>query len=259
LKRLLQALTRRRPLVAGVADTPGRAWPRVADGTRIYVVGDIHGELDSLREVVRKIGADIAGRPGAEVFTVFVGDYVDRGLNSRGVIDALMLEAGVGTKIMLRGNHEELLLAALDDVERMRPWCAIGGVQTLFSYGVDVGEVMRGRGFEVARAAFVAAIPESHVAWLRGLPVCWETAGYFFCHAGINPDRALEDQRDADLLWVRDRFTRDERRFAKIVVHGHSPVERVEVRHNRINVDTGAVWTGALSCVCLEGDRVVCL
>jgi len=233
--------------------------PRVPDGMRIYVVGDIHGHLESLQEVLRKIRADIESRPVSEALTVFVGDYVDRGLDSRAVIDALMRETGIGTKITLRGNHEEVMLAALDNAEGMRRWCQIGGVQTLFSYGVDVQELMRGRGFETARTALLAALPASHLNWLRGLPIRYETEGYFFCHAGINPDRPLDAQRDADLLWVRDRFIRDERRFPKIIVHGHSPVERIEVRHNRINVDTGAFCTGNLSCVSLEGDCVVCL
>jgi serine/threonine protein phosphatase 1 len=245
-----------RPLFVASGHAPQR---RVPDGSRIYVVGDIHGQLEGLLEVLNKIRIDVNSRPVPEFVTVFIGDYIDRGLNSRSVIDRVMNETGVGKKVTLRGNHEQVMLAALDDAERMRDWCEIGGVQTLFSYGVDVRDLMRGRGFEAARTALLEVIPASHVTWLRGLPVRYETAGYFFCHAGIDPDRPLDAQRDADLLWVRDRFMRDERDFPKIIVHGHSPVPRIDIRHNRINVDTGAFCTGNLSCISLEQDQVICL
>jgi serine/threonine protein phosphatase 1 len=222
------------------------------DGTRLYVVGDIHGELDSLQRVIARIRADIAASPVEDVSTVFLGDYVDRGLASKSVIDTIIAERGIGQTIALRGNHEAMLLLALDDAARMRNWCDAGGIATIASYGVAVGDLMIGRGHEAARAALLDVMPERHQTWLRGLPIRYESGDYFFCHAGIDPDRPLEQQREVDLLWARHRFIRDRRSFAKIIVHGHSPVERVDVRHNRINIDTGAYCTGNLACIRLD-------
>nr|WP_294548958.1 metallophosphoesterase family protein [uncultured Rhodopila sp.] len=226
--------------------------PTVPDGTVLYAVGDIHGELDSLQRVLGRIRTDIAASPLKHVSTVFLGDYVDRGLASRSVIDAIIAEPGIGYKIALRGNHEEMLLRALDDAACMRNWCQAGGIATIASYGIDVADLMIGRGHDAARAALLDAMPDSHLAWLRALPSRYESGDYFFCHAGIDPDRPLDDQREGDLLWIRRKFIRDRRSFAKIIVHGHSPVERIEVRHNRINVDTGAFCTGNLGCIRLD-------
>lgn len=233
--------------------------PALPNGVRIYVVGDIHGQIVSLKNIIEKIKTDINSRPVQEVRTIFLGDYVDRGLGSRSVIDTIINESGIGTKIPLKGNHEEMMLSSLDDVARMKEWCSVGGVQTIFSYGVAVQDLMVGRGFEKAQLSLRAALPERHLVWLRGLASRYECGDYFFCHAGIDPDKSVRDQEESDLLWIRHRFTRDERSHAKIIVHGHSPAQRVEVRHNRINVDTGAFFTEILSCVALEADGIKCL
>ena len=225
-------------------------------GTRIYAVGDIHGQLVNLQKVLGKIKADIRARPIQDITTVFVGDYIDRGLASKAVIDTLINEDGIGSKITLRGNHEELMLAALDDPDNMKDWCTVGGIQTAFSYGVDVQDLMVGRGYEAAQKSLRNAVPRSHTDWLHGLPSRHEIADFFFCHAGIDPDKSIESQVDADLLWIRRKFTNDERTYSKIIVHGHSPVEQVDVRHNRINVDTGAFFTGNLACVALEAGAI---
>jgi serine/threonine protein phosphatase 1 len=226
--------------------------PAMPDATGVYVVGDIHGELDCLQRVIQRIRIDLAASPVEHAATVFLGDYVDRGLASRSVIDTIIAERGIGRKITLRGNHEEMLLRALDDPACMRDWCEAGGIATLASYGVHVAELMRGRGHDAARAALLDAMPERHCTWLRALPSRYESGDYFFCHAGIDPDRPLEDQREGDLLWIRRKFISDRRSFAKIIVHGHSPVERIDVRHNRINLDTGAFCTGNLACIRLD-------
>jgi serine/threonine protein phosphatase 1 len=265
MKQLLQRLTGKKAAVAAewpltVVDTCGKLRPpAVPDGACIYVVGDIHGELRSLQRVIAHIQADIAANPREHVSTVFLGDYVDRGLASRSVIDAIIAESGIGCKIPLRGNHEEMLLRALDDSAGMRHWCDAGGIATIASYGIDVADLMVGRGHDAARTALLDAMPDSHLVWLRALPSRYESGDYFFCHAGINPDRPLDDQREGDLLWIRHKFIRDRRSFAKIIVHGHSPVERIDVRHNRINVDTGAFCTGNLGCIRLEAAGLRCL
>jgi len=271
MKALLQTLSREKLIRTGqpparhgasasgspmvVRDENGRLRaPALADGTRVYVLGDIHGQLECLQAAIARIVADRTARPVRRLLTVFVGDYVDRGLASRAVIDRIIAESEIGTKIALRGNHEEMMSRALDDPSHMKTWCDMGGIQTLFSYGVDVREVMVGRGYEAAQAALRMALPQAHLSWLQGLRNYHEQDDYFFCHAGIDPDRSLRNQTAEDLLWIRERFTRDDRVYPKIVVHGHSPVDRIDVRRNRINVDTGAAWTQYLGCLALEAD-----
>jgi len=233
--------------------------PALKIGTRIYVVGDIHGQVNCLAQAVERIACDANARPIESIVTVFVGDYVDKGLASKEVIETLINEHRIGSKVMLRGNHEEMMVSALNDISCMKKWCAVGGIQTLFSYGVDVREVMIGRGYEAAQVAFAKALPSAHLAWLQGLLNRYEHGDYFFCHAGINPDKPINEQEARDLLWIRGKFTENGRIRTKIVVHGHSPVERFEVKPNRINVDTGAFTTGKLACVALEADRIVVL
>ena len=228
--------------------------PALADDMRVYVLGDIHGQIESLEAAIARIVADRNARPMRHILTVFVGDYVDRGLGSRAVIDRIMAENEIGTKITLRGNHDEMMWRALDDPSHMKAWCDMGGIQTLFSYGVDVQQVMVGRGYEAAQAALRVALPHAHLSWLQGLRNHHEQDDYFFCHAGIDPDRSIGNQTADDLLWIRERFTCDDRIYSKIVVHGHSPVDRIDVRRNRINVDTGAAWTQYLGCLALEAD-----
>jgi serine/threonine protein phosphatase 1 len=276
MKTLLQTLTNpirmrsAEPGEAGRIATPDTAMvvldengrrrsPALADGTRIYVIGDVHGQIECLRAAIARIVADRKARPARTILTVFIGDYIDRGLASRAVIDRIMAEDEIGTKITLRGNHEAMMLRALDDPAHMKAWCDIGGTQTLFSYGVDVRQVMVGRGYAAAQADLQAALPATHLSWLQGLLPHYQKDDYLFCHAGIDPDRPLHDQIEDDLLWIRDKFTRDDRVYPKIVVHGHSPVDRIDIRHNRINVDTGAAWTWHLGCLALEGDGAVAI
>ena len=233
--------------------------PSLPEGIRIYVVGDIHGQAASLKAVMRKISSHASTRPTRNIVTVFVGDYIDRGLHSKEVIETLITAGELGTIVALRGNHEELMLSSLADNANMKEWCAVGGIQTMFSYGIDVSELMVGRGYDVARAALREAVPKAHLAWLAGLPSRYEQGDYFFCHAGIDPERPLCAQEETDLLWIRQKFTRSEKPYSKIIVHGHSPVGHVDVRHNRINVDTGAFATEVLSCVALESTGLECL
>ena len=224
--------------------------------TRIYAIGDIHGKINLLTQLIRKIKEDANIRPIRKVLTVFMGDYIDRGLESKSVIESIINENGIGEKITLLGNHEKLMLSSLEDVGSMKSWCAMGGIQTMFSYGVDVQDIMLRRGYEVAQVALIEAVPRHHLLWLRGLQSRYEYGDYFFCHAGVNPDRSLSDQDESDLLWIRHKFTNDKRIYPKIIVHGHSPVDHVDIRSNRINVDTGACYTENLSCVALEHDGI---
>lgn len=154
----------------------------------------------------------------------------------------------------LRGNHESMLLGFLGEPRLLELWRSNGGLETLYSYGVDVTAAMRGEGYDAARNAFREALPAAHRAFLEATKLSVTIGDYFFCHAGVRPYTALSDQSEEDLLWIRDEFLTHERSFGKIVVHGHTPVVSPEVRANRINIDTGAFATSILTCLALEGE-----
>lgn len=234
-------------------DRAPRVVPAVPDGVRVYAIGDIHGRLDLLERLFAQIEADLAATPVAHSAIVFLGDYVDRGPQSRGVIDAV-LGCRLGTeRICLRGNHESFLLLALDEAASFETWRRYGGVETLHSYGVPVVGVLRGAGFDDAREALRAQLPSAHLTFLEELRSSWSIGDYFFCHAGVRPGVPLDRQSDQDLLWIREEFLRFPDTFGKIVVHGHTAAEKVDERPNRIGIDTGAYASGRLTCLVLEG------
>jgi serine/threonine protein phosphatase 1 len=223
---------------------------------RLYVIGDIHGRADLLDGVIESIRRDVGVRPPANPLTVTLGDYIDRGPDSRGVLDRLSHNPFPTEFIALRGNHEDLMLAFLDDPTVADHWRHIGGLETLHSYGIAVGPLMRGRNYEAAAEALRAALPQTHRDFLASLAMSQIVGDYFFCHAGIRPGVALERQSDEDLLWIREPFLESRIDFGKIIVHGHTPTELPEVLPNRINLDTGAFMTGRLTCAVIEGDRI---
>ena len=244
---MLRDLFRRRPRAAARA-------PGVPPGTRVYAVGDVHGALAALVRTVGKIREDADAGPERRVL-VFLGDYVDRGLDSRGVVDFLLDDPAPGFEtVFLKGNHDGWLLAFLDDAAAGPPWLEAGGQATLLSYGVAAAPGPRDAArFERLREDFARALPPSHRAFLAELAP-WHVEGDFaFVHAGIRPGVALEEQHEEDLLWIRDEFLHDGRAHGKVVVHGHTVTERPEVRPNRIGIDTGAYATGRLTCLVLEG------
>jgi diadenosine tetraphosphatase ApaH/serine/threonine PP2A family protein phosphatase len=220
-------------------------------GRRVYAVGDIHGMADQLRNLLTKIRSDLAEHPEAQASLVFLGDYVDRGGDSKGVLDCLLNDDLPAESTYLMGNHEELMLNFLDDPETAEQWRHFGGLETLHSYGVDIEDVLIGRGYERARNDLVGRLPARHLRFLQDLEGSAEHGDYFFCHAGVRPGVPLAKQERSDLLWIRDEFLRFDGGFEKIVVHGHTPGEEVEFEHTRINVDTGAYATQRLSAVCL--------
>lgn len=226
-----------------------------ADG-RLYVIGDIHGRADLLDRMVALIGRDLDTAPVADRLTVTIGDYVDRGPASRGVLDRLAANPFPSDFVALKGNHEALLEEFLREPQTGAHWRQVGGLETLHSYGVDVGPLMRGRDYGAAAAAFAAALPPAHAEFLGGLRLTFVWGGYFLCHAGVRPGTTLERQRERDLLWIREPFLGSRADFGKIVVHGHSPVEEPEVWPNRVNIDTGAFMTGRLTCAVIEGGHI---
>jgi len=223
---------------------------------RLYVIGDIHGRADLLDSVIERIRLDLAARPTSDALTVTLGDYVDRGPDSRRVLDRLSRNPFPTDYLALKGNHEELMTAFLDDPSIADHWRRCGGLETLHSYGVPVNFLMRGRDYEIAAEAFRQALPVSHRGFLASLRMSLTIGRYFLCHAGIRPGVPLQRQSEEDLLWIREPFLESTADFGKIVVHGHTPAEQPEVLPNRINLDTGAYMTGRLTCAALEGERV---
>jgi len=227
----------------------------IEDNTRIYVIGDIHGRSDLLDQMVEAIKRDLDKNPAADGLTVTLGDYVDRGPDSRGVLDRLARNPFPTKYIALKGNHEELFEAFLNDPSVASQWRRLGGLETLHSYGVSVTAVMVGKGFEEASRALQKAVPEEHLRFLATLKLSMSVGEYFLCHAGVRPGIPLERQRAEDLLWIRDEFLNSRTSFGKVVVHGHTPVASPEVLPTRINIDTGAFATGRLTCLVLEPGR----
>jgi diadenosine tetraphosphatase ApaH/serine/threonine PP2A family protein phosphatase len=223
---------------------------------RLYVIGDIHGRSDLLDRLTAEIVRDLEALPVASALTVTLGDYVDRGPDSRGVLDRLARNPFPTPLVSLKGNHESLMAAFLEDPTVAGHWRRLGGLETLHSYGVPVAALMMGRDYPQASAGLRAALPASHLAFLASLRTSMTVGRYFLCHAGVRPGVPLERQAEEDLLWIRDEFLSSRANFGKVVVHGHTPAESPEVLSNRINVDTGAFMTGRLTCAVLEEDRV---
>jgi serine/threonine protein phosphatase 1 len=218
---------------------------------RIYAIGDIHGRLDLLERAIAAIRRDVE-EYGPAALTVTLGDYIDRGPQSRGVLDRLIDNPFPTAYVALKGNHETMIEAFLADPATGPYWRQQGGLETLQSYGIHVGGLM-GASFAAARDQLRAALPEAHVQFLRSLKTSLSRGKYFFCHAGVRPGVPLERQSDEDLLWIRDDFLGSDTDFGKIVVHGHTPASEPEVRPNRIGIDTGAFASGRLTCVALDG------
>ena len=222
--------------------------PAAPAGSRIYAIGDVHGRLDLLTRLHTLIAADAAEASARRRVVVYLGDYIDRGPDSRGVIELLLRQPLPGFEhVHILGNHEDYLLQFLERAEVGPHWCAYGGFETLASYGVRAAD------FEGARRAFAAAIPPAHVAFLRNLKLTHSEGGYLFVHAGIRPGVALADQQADDLLWIRDEFLDSTDDFGVCVVHGHTIVETPDQRANRIAIDTGAFFTGRLTALVLNG------
>lgn len=215
-------------------------------GLRIYAIGDIHGRLDLMDELHGRIVADAAARPIARCRLVYLGDYVDRGPDSRGVIERLLAPPPGGfERIALLGNHEAMLLDALADRHAAGHWRNNGGGATLRSYGLPAGCGM---------GEFAAALPAAHRVFLEELDLSHRAGGYYFVHAGIEPSLPLDAQPREAQIWIRNRFLDSTADHGAVVVHGHTPVDDVEWRPNRIGIDTGAFFSGRLTALVLEGD-----
>jgi serine/threonine protein phosphatase 1 len=227
---------------------PAPGW--LPAGLRVYAIGDTHGCAGRLAEMHHRVATHAAASPPAKLLLVHLGDYVDRGPDSAGVIALLRGPALVpgAEAVNLMGNHEQMMLAALDasaDARIRGFWLDNGGGPTLASYGAEAAD----------RASW-AAVPEGDLAFIRRLRPSLALGGYFFTHAGVRPEVPLDRQDPIDLAWIREPFLSWSGALPAVVVHGHTPVRAPEVLPHRIGLDTGAVYGGPLSCAVLEGERV---
>jgi serine/threonine protein phosphatase 1 len=239
-----------------VRRAPSRA-ERLPDGVRVYAIGDIHGRLDLLDRLLASIAADDGARGnGVETLYIFLGDLIDRGPDSRGVVDRLLAFSLSGVNVrFLMGNHEQVFLQALaGDQRALRFLARIGGRETLQSYGIGE-EDYKALDFDELAAIAAEKVPAEHIAFLSGFETMIRLGGYLFVHAGIRPGVILEEQEQSDLYWIRDEFLSHRDSFGAIVVHGHSITEDIDVRANRIGIDTGAFATGRLTAIGLEGGE----
>ncbi|MBM3489303.1 MAG: serine/threonine protein phosphatase [Alphaproteobacteria bacterium] len=251
------------------AKRQGRGWPHwpfrrtpaepeasLPAGRRLYAVGDIHGRLDLLEDMLALIAADRALHPSGDCGMVFLGDYVDRGSDSRGVVERLRGLAGeTPAPIFLMGNHEAMLLHFLEQGQGGFNWLYNGGAATLLSYGVAWPATADGEsGMAPVRSALAAALPTAHREFLSALRLWHGEGDYLFVHAGVRPGVPLAEQSAEDLLWIREEFLDHDGPLPQVVVHGHTIARKVELRRHRIGIDTGAYHSGRLTCLVLEGS-----
>jgi serine/threonine protein phosphatase 1 len=230
--------------------------PRGPQGQRAYVVGDVHGRLDLLEQLLEKIHRDLEDRRPPKVLVAFLGDLIDRGPHSAQVVERLRTYRHDGVRpIFLLGNHEEVLLRLVAGETNLIPgWLRFGGAQCLESYGANP-QAIADAPAEAALASIRQAIPAGHLEFLRGFADTCRFGGYLFVHAGIRPGIALDQQRQSDLRWIREPFLLDDSDHGFVVVHGHTITNGTDERANRIGIDTGAYRTGTLTALAIEDDR----
>lgn len=224
-----------------------------APGMRIYAVGDLHGRGDLFAELKRFVTADQQEVRPARPLTVFLGDLIDRGPDSAAIVQSLVSGDFPQPFLVLKGNHEQMMLDSLESDTSLEAWLRNGGVSTLQSYGVATAELAD---FAEVRTAMLAAVPQAHFDFIRNLPTAAKSGDYFFCHAGVRPGVPLDQQQERDLLWIRKPFLQSHKDFGLRVVHGHSPAAEPEILPNRINIDTGAYASGQLTCLVLDGTSL---
>jgi serine/threonine protein phosphatase 1 len=233
-----------------------RPYPSGPEGQIAYVVGDVHGRLDLLEELLERIDRDIEAHPEAKVSLVFLGDLIDRGPNSCDVVERLRTYRHSRARtVFLLGNHEEVLLRIVGGESQLIPsWLRFGGDKTFESYGGNPQDlVLRDAGTAIASVR--RAIPQSHVEFLRSFADTCRFGDYLLVHAGIRPGIDLDQQRQSDLRWIREPFLLDDRDHGFVVVHGHTISRKIDEQANRIGIDTGAFATGILTALAIEGEN----
>nr|WP_246333038.1 metallophosphoesterase family protein [Sphingomicrobium lutaoense] len=224
------------------------------DGKRVYAIGDIHGCIDQLEALLGAIEADLADYDGQSRL-VFLGDYIDRGPDSRGVVERLIGGNLPGEKqYFLKGNHEEAMLEVLNGKgKKAAGWLSYGGKEMMESYGIGRKELYDAGGD--AGSLLREALPESHRSFFENLRLKKKIGDYLFVHAGIRPGTPIDEQQASDLLWIRERFLKSDKDHGVVVVHGHTITGKPESKKNRIGIDTGCYATGQLTAVRLQGSE----
>jgi serine/threonine protein phosphatase 1 len=234
---------------------------RFPEGRVGFAIGDIHGRADLLEKLLTQLeaAAPLETVKGQAPIAIFLGDYVDRGPDTRGVIDMILSARPHGfERRYLRGNHEQTMMAFAAAPLKNRAWLLQGGAETLMSYGVKPPSPLKASEADwlAAADALNQALPDAHRAFLDGLERYVELGDYAFVHAGVDPARSLEEQTDDDLYWARERFLNSKRRFSHRVVHGHTPAAAPYADARRVGVDTGAYASGTLTAARFEGEQV---
>lgn len=232
---------------------PESAAPRIPGGRRVYAVGDVHGMADLLTALMARIAADDAARPPARTHIVLLGDLVDRGPDTAKVLDMLIhARPERATLHFIAGNHEEMMLASIDNVHGERDaWLSFGGREALESYGLTPAAIAAGG--IVLEHEMRRAIPAAHLSFIAGFDDSVRIGDYLFVHAGIRPGIPLAEQSARDLRWIRKDFLDNPIDHGVMVVHGHTIVDAPEFARNRIGIDTGAYQSGKLTALGLEG------
>ena len=220
-------------------------------GQRIYAIGDMHGRIDLHAALMDMIVADAASTKERDLVLIYLGDYIDRGPASDQIIETLIASPPDGFRVRyLRGNHEDMLLQFIDGINNTDVWLNNGGEQTLVAYGcASTGNPRQ------TRLDLRTKLPASHLAFFRSLKTMHQEGDYLFVHAGLRPGIPIEQQSDADMMWIRTAFLQSTENFGKFVIHGHSIQPEPEIRHNRIGIDTGAWRTDVLTCLVLDGEE----
>ena len=226
-------------------------------GLAVYAIGDVHGRFDLLTSLMAQIRLDADQHSDdRERLIVFLGDYIDRGLDSRQVIDSMVAGEPQGFRVVhLLGNHEQAMLEFLDGQSIGADWLTYGGLETLYSYGVQLkGMPNTAAAVSELRDALRKAVPADHLHFMRRCILTHSEGDYLFVHAGVRPGVRLDHQSPIDLLWIRDEFLESRSRFeGRVVVHGHTISDKPQNRPHRINVDTGAFASGRLTSLVLRG------
>ncbi|MEO5612458.1 MAG: metallophosphoesterase family protein [Sphingomicrobium sp.] len=235
----------------------GGAQPSVPLGYRVYAIGDIHGRLDLLDDMLARIEADVDARPPAQTIIVFLGDIIDRGPASAEVVERLRTYRRDGVRtVFLSGNHEEVLLRLLRGESRfLLDWLRFGGTECARSYDISSTALKRMEP-DQAVAVLRQKIPDVHQQFLEDFVDTFRIGSYLFVHAGVRPGVPLSEQSQSDLRWIRSPFLDNSDDHGFIVVHGHTIANGIDIRTNRIGIDTGAYRSGVLTAMGLEnGER----
>lgn len=226
-------------------------------GKRAYAIGDIHGCYDQVENLLQKIKTDNDYRDETETYLIFLGDLIDRGPNSRGVIELLEdLPYDFAKPFFIMGNHEEMMVRGLSgEPKLLTDWLEYGGFECAESYGVPRNQLI-GQDPLAQEYILQSAIPRKHVEFLSGFLDYVRFGDFLFTHAGIMPGVPIDQQHSRDLRWIRHPFLEHKKDHGVMVIHGHTISDEIEVRSNRIGLDTGAYKTGRLSAVCIEDAHV---